>query len=190
MHLLATRLFGFALACLLCAAPLHAQQTAPPTVTEVPRLIRITGSFRPANGLPPAPVEIVTLAIYAEETGGTPLWQETQNVAIDAKGGYTIVLGPVLTDNAGSLGNSRIFQSGSRLGVGTTTPSDYMHVAFNDAGGAFTGYAVQNLSGSATRTPGRCFTTRTERWGSSRASTTRRTSTVSTISRRVVPSTS
>jgi hypothetical protein len=40
----------------------------------------------------------VTLAIYAEETGGTPLWQETQDVAVDADGRYTVLLGATLTD--------------------------------------------------------------------------------------------
>jgi hypothetical protein len=98
MHLLATRLLGLPIVCLACAATVGAQQTTAPTVTAVPRLVRITGSFRPADGLPPAPVEIVTLAIYAEESGGTPLWQETQNVAIDAKGTYTIVLGSTQPD--------------------------------------------------------------------------------------------
>jgi hypothetical protein len=98
MRLFATRLVGIPVACLLFAAPLLAQQATPSTATGVPRLIRVTGSLRPANGLPPAPAAIVTLAIYAEEKGGVPLWQETQNVTIDADGQYTIVLGSTLPE--------------------------------------------------------------------------------------------
>jgi hypothetical protein len=61
--------------------------------TSVPRLINITGVFRPADGSQPAPVETVMLAVYAEETGDTPLWQETQNTAVDSAGRYTLLLG-------------------------------------------------------------------------------------------------
>jgi hypothetical protein len=98
LRLLATRLFGITLSCLVFAAPIGAQQVTPSSMTGVPRLIRVTGSFRAANGLPPAPVEIVTLAIYAEEKGGVPLWQETQNVTMDAEGHYTIVLGATVPE--------------------------------------------------------------------------------------------
>jgi endosialidase-like protein len=60
---------------------------------SVPRLINITGVFRPADGQPPAAVETVTLAIYADELGGAPLWQETQTVTIDDRGRYSLLLG-------------------------------------------------------------------------------------------------
>jgi hypothetical protein len=86
------------LLCLLAATALHAQQPPSSTVTTVPRLVRVTSAFVPANGLPVAPVETVTLAIYAEETGSTPLWQETQHVAVDAAGRYTVLLGATLPD--------------------------------------------------------------------------------------------
>ena len=48
--------------------------------------------------------------------------------------------------DSSNLGNSSLFQSGPYLGQGTTAPKDALHVAFTDAGGAITGYAVQNLS--------------------------------------------
>ena len=35
----------------------------------------------------------VTFAFYAEQTGGAPLWLETQNVTPDANGRYTVYLG-------------------------------------------------------------------------------------------------
>src|SRR6185436_14248734 len=60
---------------------------------SVPRLINITGVFRPADGQPPAAVETMTLAIYADEQGGAPLWLETQTVALDERGRYSLLLG-------------------------------------------------------------------------------------------------
>jgi len=65
---------------------------------SVPHLITVSGVFRPADGQPPAPVETATLSIYADQEGGTPLWQETQSVALDERGRYTLVLGATLTD--------------------------------------------------------------------------------------------
>ena len=55
--------------------------------------MNVTGVFRPADGQPPAAVETVTLSIYADEVGGTPLWQETQTVTLDERGRYTVLLG-------------------------------------------------------------------------------------------------
>jgi len=75
----------------------YAQQARSNT-TAVPRLIQVTGTFQPASGSPAAPVEIATLAIYAKEAGGTPLWQETQNVTIGPGGRYTVILGATRTD--------------------------------------------------------------------------------------------
>ncbi len=72
--------------------PVRAQSSQAPAVA-MPRLISVSGTLRPADGQPPAAVETVTLAIYGEESGGTPLWQETQQVAVDAEGRYTLFLG-------------------------------------------------------------------------------------------------
>jgi hypothetical protein len=80
---------------LIGVTPLLAQQT---TVTAIPHLVRFTGTFHPVNGLPVGPTESVTLSVYADEQGGTPLWQETQNVAVDADGHYTAVLGATQND--------------------------------------------------------------------------------------------
>src|ERR1039457_827663 len=75
-------------------------QQAPTTtpLTTVPRLVRISNSFHPANGLTASPVEGVTLSIYREELGGVPLWQETQNVNVDTEGRYTALMGATLND--------------------------------------------------------------------------------------------
>ncbi len=79
---------------LLSASALHGQS---PTWSSagpgVPRVVRLSGTFVPANGLPSSPVETVTLAIYGDETGGAPLWRETQYVTLDGAGRYSVLLG-------------------------------------------------------------------------------------------------
>jgi hypothetical protein len=80
---------------LMSLTPLLAQET---TATTIPHLVRFTGTFHPANGLPAGPTESATLSVYAEEQGGTPLWQETQNVPLDADGHYTAMLGATQND--------------------------------------------------------------------------------------------
>src|SRR5690242_17336596 len=84
--------FCIAFPSLFCGLVL-AQTTQPTstTMTAVPRLVRINSSFRPANGSPLGPIETATLAIYAAEVGGSPLWQETQTVSIDTDGHYSLL---------------------------------------------------------------------------------------------------
>jgi hypothetical protein len=89
----ATARVSWALVFLFTATILHAQQSPRSTGNSVPRVMHLTGVFVPANGEKPGPVETVTVAIYSEEQGGTPLWEETQQVAVDSTGRYSIVLG-------------------------------------------------------------------------------------------------
>jgi hypothetical protein len=72
-----------------------------------------------------------------------------------ATAGNAGFLGKFVT--ATDLGNSALFQNGSSIGLGTTTPADVFHVAFNNGTGGLTGYAVQNLSSSATAYSGMLF---------------------------------
>ena len=78
---------------LISPLTVRAQSSEPSPAVAVPRLINVSGVFTPADGQPPTAVEAVTLAIYTEPEGGTPLWQETQSVAIDAAGRYAVLLG-------------------------------------------------------------------------------------------------
>jgi hypothetical protein len=231
----------------LCLGPAAAfGQSAQEPSASVPRLINITGAFRPADGQPPAGVETVTLAIYADEQGGTPLWQETQTVTLDDRGRYALLLGATsggippeifgstaphwpgtrferpgevegqrvrLTSvpyalraaNADTLGgrpasdyllatgqtsdgmaatpatrsdvaapagtanfipkyvdginfgDSVLYNAGTQVGLGTTTPFDMFHISFNNPGGNFTGLAVQNTANTATSFSGMLF---------------------------------
>ena len=78
----------------------RAQDSAaqPNVTTSVPRLITLTGTYQPASGQPPSAGAVLTLAVYAEPTGGTPLFQETQQVALDGHGGYVVQLGATYPD--------------------------------------------------------------------------------------------
>jgi hypothetical protein len=77
----------------LFTSPLFAQSSPPVLPGSVPHLMKIAGVFHPADGQPAGAVETVTLSIYAEPEGGAPLWQETQTIALDAQGRYTVLLG-------------------------------------------------------------------------------------------------
>jgi hypothetical protein len=60
---------------------------------QVPRLIRFSGNLSLAPAAPGGGIVNLTFSLYAEETGGTSLWQESQNVELDATGHYTVLLG-------------------------------------------------------------------------------------------------
>ncbi|MFN7977306.1 MAG: tail fiber domain-containing protein [Vicinamibacterales bacterium] len=75
----------------LLGSPVFAQSPTPSA--SVPRVVRLDGQLTPANGLPPAAVETVTLSIYASQTDETPLWAETQEVRVDGQGRYAVFLG-------------------------------------------------------------------------------------------------
>jgi hypothetical protein len=210
--------------------------------------MHVSGVFVPADGQAAQSVETVTVSIYADERGGAPLWEETQQVAVDANGRYSILLGASRPDGlpldlfasgearwmerrferrgehtqprvlmasvpyalkasdadtlggrpasayvvagqepktgtavaaqdgsvggpltagtigrigkfvtAVDLGDSAMFESAGRVGIGTTAPADTMHVSFSDSGGTLTGYAVQNTGSSAFSYSGMLF---------------------------------
>jgi hypothetical protein len=83
--------------------------------------VRISNTFHPVNGLPVAPVESVTFSVYREEAGGTPLWQETQNVNVDPEGHYTALMGSTLND-------------GVPLGLFSSAEPRWLGVTFNRPG--------------------------------------------------------
>jgi hypothetical protein len=58
-----------------------------------PRLVRLGGTATELNCKPLTGVAGITFTLYSEQTGGAPLWMETQNVTADAKGHYTALLG-------------------------------------------------------------------------------------------------
>ena len=86
---------------LVLSSLLSAQQAALSTsssVAAVPRLVNFSGKAIDAQGRVIAGVAGITFAIYSEESGGSPLWIETQSVKTDAKGNYTAQLGATKAD--------------------------------------------------------------------------------------------
>jgi hypothetical protein len=95
------------LICLGLAPAVHAQaaqssgtqvtaaQSPGTAVTAVPRLVWFSGAFSPADRSAAAAVESVTLSVYHDETGGEPIWQETQNVVVGAGGRFNVLVGSV-----------------------------------------------------------------------------------------------
>jgi hypothetical protein len=83
--------------------------TTPATTTpaQVPRLVRFSGTApgvggNVAGGIggsnAASRVVGVTFSLYAEQTGGAPLWSEVQNVQVDKSGHYTVMLGSTQPD--------------------------------------------------------------------------------------------
>lgn len=73
----------------------HAQISGAPTL---PKLIRFSGVARDLDGKPLTGVVGVRFSLYSEQTGGSPLWMETQNVQVEANGHYSVLLGVTMAD--------------------------------------------------------------------------------------------
>src|SRR5215471_10758166 len=78
---------------LLATTAALAQSVGNTAFPLVPRLVKFSGSMRDEAGHPKPGIAGVTFALYKEQTGGVPLWLETQNVTGDNKGNYTVLLG-------------------------------------------------------------------------------------------------
>ena len=97
------------------ASAISAQSSQSVSSPSVPRLINISGVFRPADGQPASAVETVTLSIYADPEGGAPLWQETQTIALDGQGRYSLLLGATQADGIPAA----VFGTGDAKWLGT-----------------------------------------------------------------------
>ena len=78
-------------------SPASPGQVATPASIAGQRLIRFSGRALDATRRPVAGVAGVTFAIYEEQEGGAPLWQETQNLATGADGRFSALLGATST---------------------------------------------------------------------------------------------
>jgi hypothetical protein len=67
--------------------------TTAATTAQVPRLVRFSGTATDVGGNAASSIVGVTFSLYAEQTGGAPLWSEVQNVQVDRAGHYTAMLG-------------------------------------------------------------------------------------------------
>jgi|HubBroStandDraft_6_1064221.scaffolds.fasta_scaffold99329_1 hypothetical protein len=97
-----------------------AQTPAQPS-PGVPRLVKFSGLLKDASGNLLTNTVGVVFAIYAEQTGGVPLWQETQNVQF-SQGRYAVFLGAGTGDGV----PAELFASGQPqwLGVRALLPGE------------------------------------------------------------------
>ncbi len=59
----------------------------------VPRLVNFGGKAADAQGKVISGIAGITFSIYKDQSGGAALWMETQNVQVNAKGNYNVLLG-------------------------------------------------------------------------------------------------
>lgn len=83
---------------LVAWAPAQCTNLADGCDQAVPRLIKFSGALQGADGNPRTGTVGVLFSLYRESTGGTPLWQETQNITLDEQGHYDVVLGVTKAD--------------------------------------------------------------------------------------------
>jgi trimeric autotransporter adhesin len=87
-------LFVFAIL-LISMVAIGATAQAQTQSLSVPRLVKFSSTLLDASGQPhsqPGTVNVV-FAIYSAQTGGQAIWQESQNVQVDAQGHYMVLLG-------------------------------------------------------------------------------------------------
>jgi hypothetical protein len=59
----------------------------------VPSLVKYSGTLSGSDAKPLTGMQGVTFLLYKDETGGAPLWMETQNVQADKNGHFSAMLG-------------------------------------------------------------------------------------------------
>src|ERR1700685_2535283 len=135
----------FASVLLLCSL-LRAQQAAVSTsaAAVVPRLVNFSGKAVD-QGKTITGITGVTFSIYSEETGGSPLWMETQNVQADSRGNYTAQLGATKTEGL----PQELFTSGEArwLGVRVNGSEEQPRVLLLSVPYALKAADAQTLSG-------------------------------------------
>jgi len=92
------RLVPVALICLIHLGFVSAQSSTQPTSSSnaVPTLVNYSGRALDLTGKPIIGIAGITFSVYKDQSGGSPLWFETQNVTTDAKGNYTVQLGATM----------------------------------------------------------------------------------------------
>ncbi len=82
--------------------------------TLVPQLIKFSGTVTDLAGKPISGPAEVTFSLYSQESGGTPLWYESQTVNANAAGEYTTLLGAMTATGV----PMRLFTSGHARWLG------------------------------------------------------------------------
>jgi hypothetical protein len=114
----ARRLFLLCLAVLFSSLAAAQSAGSSQSFAVVPRLVNFSGKAMD-GGKVTAGVAGATFAIYSEESSGSPLWLETQNIQADTKGNYTVQLGATKPDGL----PLDLFTSGEARWLGVTINS-------------------------------------------------------------------
>ena len=96
------------------SAPAAAASTSP-----VPRLVRFSGVAADSDGKPASGTIGITFAVYSQQSSGPALWMETQNVAVDATGHYSVMLGATQPEGL----PVDLFDSGDGIGSASKSPA-------------------------------------------------------------------
>jgi hypothetical protein len=64
----------------------------------VPHFVRFSGALKNVANASSTGIVPIKFTLYGDSTGGTPLWQEVQNVQLDQQGRYEVVLGATASD--------------------------------------------------------------------------------------------
>src|SRR5262245_34387098 len=81
----------------ICVTTLWGQGTGEAN-RGVPRLVRFSGTLKPDGEKAARGVVEISFSLFKEESGGEPLWFETQTVEVDAQGRYSVLLGAMHPD--------------------------------------------------------------------------------------------
>jgi hypothetical protein len=129
-------------ACLLASTG-FAQQ---PASSSVPNLIRYSGTLKDGQATTVSSTPVgVTFAIYKQQDGGAPIWQETQNVTRDANGQYTVLLG---TTTAAGLPDDLFSQQEERwLGIRLQGEAEQARILMVSVPYAFKAHEAETLGG-------------------------------------------
>jgi hypothetical protein len=120
------RRYIFDLALLLSATTLLHTQTLVPAGdsiasagSSVPIVMKFSSTVQTLDGKAASGPRGLTFRFYRDQTGGAPLWIETQSVVLDARGAFTVLLGATLAQGI----PSETFASGEPRWIGIT-PED------------------------------------------------------------------
>ena len=122
------------------------QSNAPQSVgISIPPLVRFSGRLANLQQRATQGPISSTFALYKEETGGVPLWIETQNVTLDPQGRFTVLLGAA---SSGGLLPGAFSSSGAQwLGMTVDGAPEGARVMFLSVPYAFESADAERIGG-------------------------------------------
>jgi hypothetical protein len=136
---------GITLMVFCCLLSQAQQVVATNTNAVVPPLVNFSGVLADENGKPLTGSVAVTFSLYPEQTGGSALWMETQNVQPDRTGHYTVMLGS--TSNTGLPADIFVAGEAHWLGVQVNGEAEQLRVLLVSAPYALKAGDAQTLGG-------------------------------------------